>query len=254
VDAVCLVIPCYNEARRLDVRTFETFMAASPQVSFCFVDDGSRDGTIDVLNGLARSREGQVKVVRAAANGGKAEAVRLGMLQAAAWKPFGFVGYWDADLAAPLDELLPMLQRAAECPDCLMVLGSRVKRLGVAVERRLARHYPGRVFATAASMVLRLPVYDTQCGAKLVAASMVPRLFAEPFRSRWIFDVEMLARLRNLVGRESMLRRVIEVPLGAWRETSESRVSWHAYARAPFELWSIERRFNRGRADDPGER
>jgi glycosyltransferase involved in cell wall biosynthesis len=245
VPAICLVVPCYNEARRLDVGAFETFMAAARHISFCFVDDGSGDATIDVLNAIAERGGQQVLVVRVAVNGGKAEAVRLGMLRAVAWKPFDYIGYWDADLATPLEELTAMSARAAGFPDCLMVLGSRVKRLGVAVERRLTRHYSGRVFATAASIVLRLPVYDTQCGAKLIHASVVPQLFAQPFGSRWIFDVEILARLRNLVGRDAMLRRVLEVPLGAWRETPDSRLSWRAYVRAPFELWSIERRFNR---------
>jgi dolichyl-phosphate beta-glucosyltransferase len=246
VHTICLVVPCFNEAQRLDVEAFAAFMDASPEVSFCFVDDGSRDQTIDVLNRLRQGRADTVLVVQAAVNGGKAEAVRLGMLRAVDWKLFDYIGYWDADLATPLGELAPMRHVLETRPGCLMVLGARIKRLGFSIERTLRRHYPGRFFATAASMVLRLPIYDTQCGAKLIKGTVVPPLFARPFGSRWIFDVEILARLRNLVGRDAMLTRVVELPLGAWRETPGSRLSWRAVLRAPFELLSIEMRFNRG--------
>ena len=249
MDPLCLVVPCHNEQHRLNVGAFTSFVAAHPQVAFCFVDDGSDDGTLEMLRALAAGREGNVLVVVSASNVGKAEAVRLGMLRAATWKPFAYIGYWDADLATPLDELLPMYELARSRPGCLMVLGSRIKRLGSSITRTATRHYPGRVFATAASMVLRLPVYDTQCGAKLMDASLVPSLFEQPFGSRWIFDVEILARLRNLVGREAFLERTAEAPLGAWCETGGSHVTWRASLRAPFELWAIERRYNRRRGN-----
>ena len=240
----CLVVPCYNEDARLDVAAFHQFLNATPAGSLCLVNDGSTDGTLAVLQGMANASPGRVLVVDLASNAGKAEAVRQGMLKASAWKPFAYVGYWDADLATPFEEASAMLRAAEGRPGCLMVLGLRLNRLGASVNRSPLRHYPGRVFATCASAVLGLPVYDTQCGAKLVQATIVPRLFDEPFRSQWIFDVELLARLRNLVGRDRMRREVIEMPLSTWNGVEGSKVRLGAWLRAPLELLNIARRYN----------
>ncbi len=70
-----------------------------------------------------------------AANGGKAEAVRQGMLNAHAWRPFAFLGYWDADLATPLEESREMMRAARDRPAVLVVLGLRLARLGADVAR-----------------------------------------------------------------------------------------------------------------------
>lgn len=240
----CLVVPCYNEASRLGVAAFDRFLAANTAAHICFVNDGSTDDTRDVVAPLASGRPERVQVFDLSANVGKAEAVRRGMLRASTWKPFAFIGYWDADLATPLGEADRMLEAAVARSHCLMVLGLRLKRLGSGVERSAGRHYLGRVFATCASLVLRLPVYDTQCGAKLVQGAMVTRLFDEPFRSRWIFDVELLARLRNLVGVERMRTQVIELPLSEWHDVRGSKVNPTAWLRAPRELFAIWRRYN----------
>jgi glycosyltransferase involved in cell wall biosynthesis len=244
VPDFCLVVPCYNESLRLDVAAVERFLAATPGASLCFVNDGSSDGTASLLAEIARRHPERVQAVNLPANAGKAEAVRHGMLRAVAWQRFAYVGYWDADLATPLEEASTMYRLAIGRPDVRIVLGLRLNRLGASVYVTPQRHYPGRLFATCASLVLGLPVYDTQCGAKLVEASMVPQLFGEPFISRWIFDVELLARLRNLIGVEAMRSAAVEMPLQTWHGVSGSKVRLMAVLRAPLELLAIARRYN----------
>jgi glycosyltransferase involved in cell wall biosynthesis len=246
VQSVCLIVPCYNEAHRLDVPAFERFMRESPQVSFCFVNDASSDGTFALLVGMQRRHPGSVRLLDLPSQMGKAEAVRRGILYATAEgsPPSEFIGFWDADLATPLDEVHFLYAVARNTPDCAMVLGSRIRRLGSTIHRKAARHYLGRVFATFASLTLRLPVYDTQCGAKLVRTTLVHPLFDEPFVSRWIFDVELLARLRNLVGAEVLLASTVEAPLNTWRDVGGSKLTLRHMLRTPLDLWRIARRYN----------
>jgi len=245
VPSVCLIVPCYNEARRLDRNAFQRFVDDTPDVSICFVNDGSRDGTDAVLSALQHDRPEKIQIISLPQQVGKAEAVRQAMLQVHAGHTAEFIGYWDADLATPLEQVRTLCRHAESLPRCLMVLGSRINRLGASVRRKPSRHYSGRVFATFASVTLGLPVYDTQCGAKLVHRSVVPELFGTPFVSRWIFDVEVLARLRNLVGSETLLASTIEAPLGEWRDVSGSNLGVRQMLRAPLDLWRIGRRYNR---------
>jgi glycosyltransferase involved in cell wall biosynthesis len=128
--ATVLVVPCYNEAARLDERAFLAWAtAAPPHLSLLFVDDGSTDDTQRVLQRLAAAAPGRVRTLALTPNGGKAEAVRRGMLQACA--SAARVGYWDADLATPL-EALSDFEAVLDAPGCQheMVFGARGGLLG----------------------------------------------------------------------------------------------------------------------------
>jgi len=202
-----LIIPCYNEASRLDLGKFQSF---PPGLSFVFVDDGSTDGTADLI----RRQRATAHLVVMPKNQGKAEAVRQGMLHA---KREGlltrteWIGYWDADLATPLEEVDGMLTYAAAFHEPVdAILGSRVYKLGSTIHRSFARHIAGRVFATIASTLLKLDCYDSQCGAKLFRPELVDEAFGDTFVSRWIFDVEVLLRLRQ--------RHLVEYPLRNWAD------------------------------------
>jgi len=235
-----IVVPCYNEEERLEVQAFDGYLASQHDVGFVFVNDGSRDGTLEVLRGLESRWPGRVLVVDQQPNQGKAEAVRVGILRAIDVGA-SYVGYFDADLATPLDAIAEFVQVLDRNRNIDIVIGARVALLGRRIERRPVRHYLGRVFATAASLVLALPVYDTQCGAKLFRAGPAVRtLFEAPFGSRWIFDVEIFARYLTSFGRAEGL---YELPLARWADVGVSRVKPTDFLRAGGEMAAIYRTY-----------
>lgn len=239
---VCLVVPCFNEAARLPGRDFLEHLSADARTSVCFVNDGSRDATAAMLDGLAAQMPERIHVLSLPGNAGKSEAVRQGVLHVMKMQRFSLIGYWDADLATPLSELAAMLDTMTRAPACQMALGSRWRRLGSDIHRRPLRHALGRVFATAASLVLDLPVYDSQCGAKVFRSDVGGALFNEPFSTRWLFDVELLARLRNHT-RGRMTDAAVEVPLTRWRDVGGSRLGWAQMLSTPFGLLAIRSRY-----------
>jgi dolichyl-phosphate beta-glucosyltransferase len=241
-----IVIPCYNEETRFRFEHFTAFADANPSIRFLLVNDGSKDKTLAVLRRARAGREGQVDVIDQPANAGKGEAVRSGVLIALQQEGCQYVGFWDADLATPLAMIGELTGVLIKRPELAMVFGARVKLLGRHVERRAIRHYLGRVFATVVSMALRLPIYDTQCGAKIFRVTAeTPVLFAEPFGSRWVFDVEIIARFirQRRYDMESVQASIYEFPLPEWRDVAGSRVKPGDFVTAFIDVLRIYSRY-----------
>lgn len=238
---VVIVVPCYDEADRLDVAALLELARATGGTVIA-VDDGSRDGTGALLAEAARHHGDALQVLNLTVNGGKGEAVRAG-LRAGVAAGAEIVGYYDADLATPPEEMARLVGEARGHPERAVVLGSRVGLLGHEIHRSMWRHYLGRIFATASSAALGLAVYDTQCGAKVFRVTPALRAaLTDAFESRWSFDVELLGRL---VSAGTDPATMIEVPLRAWRDVSGSKLGVGAGATAAWDLVKVARRVRR---------
>lgn len=250
---LALVVPCYNEADRLAPDAFLQFVRTHPGVLLVLVDDGSVDGTWEILERMRAAAPAAVITVRHPTRRGKAEAVRAGILAGIAHGP-ALAGFLDADLATPLRAIDDFLKVLRDRPGVEFVLGSRVMLMGRDIKRKATRHYLGRVFATLVSHALDLPVYDTQCGAKILRVNAATAtLFAAPFRSPWIFDVELIARYLDLPvapGEPPRRDRLYELVLPAWHDRPGSKLRWHDFAHAMVDLVYIWRERIRHRPRD----
>lgn len=249
-----IIVPCYNEAERMNVGAVHQFLEHCREVSFVFVDDGSHDDTATTLRKLLAAHPDRVRVFQLARNCGKAEAVRRGML-AAADLGFEYIGFWDADLATPFELIPSFVDVLNRHSDAQVVWGTRLPLLGHRIERQWNRRLLGRLFSKSAALAVGVPIHDALCGAKLFRnGPLFDSLLEQPFLSRWIFDVEILVRLKQVVGRQrglSLENALFEFPLDVWSEVPGSKVRLKDFVRAAFELSRLGLRCRMGLASAP---
>ena len=230
---VGLVVPCFNEAERWDSVYWGEMVERIP-ARFLFVDDGSSDGTLAKIQQIAQADN--VTLLHLSTNRGKAEAVRVGLLELLSRGSFDGVGYLDADgafLAADVARMLELFEVVKDrSVDALW--SSRVALAGRDIRRSTARHYIGRVIATLMSIGYGSIPYDTQSGYKIFAATDELRgCLARPFSTRWLFEVELLARWEALNG---SAMNIWEEPLDYWHDVGGSKIHGLETMRVVWEI------------------
>jgi dolichyl-phosphate beta-glucosyltransferase len=241
-SSLVIVVPCYNEEERLPVTEFIAFLNDNKSVTICFINDGSEDSTLEILNQIKSAFEKNVHIVSHDKNVGKAESVRRGVLYCADRLNFDNIAYLDADLATSLPECLELSEYISD--EICFSFGSRILRIGSVIERSYMRHIIGRILATFISVVLKLKVYDTQCGCKIIKRDLAIKLFEEPFISKWLFDVELFARIIKIYGRQDCIAKMKEIPLRKWIEKGGSKVKITYAFRLWFDLIRIQRKYH----------
>ncbi len=239
---ISIIIPCYNEEQRLSQEAFKKYSQNNDSIDFLFVNDGSTDNTISILKDLSSSSS-NFSYLDLKQNQGKAGAIRDGVLYLQQNNTYDYIGYFDADLATPLFEINNFIFEIEKRENMLFIMGARFARMGAKISRKPSRHYIGRVFATLVSMLLKIPVYDTQCGAKIIHKDIVFNLFEKPLITKWLFDVELIARLEKLIGFKEAKEVILEVPLQQWSEIAGSKLKPIDFLKAPLELVKIWRKY-----------
>ena len=236
-----IIIPCYNEELRFPVNRFVSFIKKNFAASIYFVNDGSSDNTYSVLEDLRIKFPKHINIINQEKNEGKAAAVRLGINSALKNNKFDRFAFLDADLSTSIEECLLLSEKVTK--ETFFVFGSRIKKLDNNIQRKVHRFIIGRVIATFISKMLRLPIYDSQCGCKIFSREWATLIFSEAFLTRWLFDVEIFYRLINHFGRNKIQTKILEVPLSAWIDSENSKVSLFYGIKVWFDLLKIYRHY-----------
>jgi len=223
---VSIIIPCFNEEHRLRKDPLLQLLHSGADIAFILINDGSTDNTHLLLEEIRKARPQNVAVISYENNSGKANAVFKGMEHALNKNNSAFIGYLDADFSTSLDEFLKLVE-IAEQEQAAYVFGSRVKMLNHFIYRSAVRHICGRIFTTIIDLRYQLSIYDTQCGAKLFTPEIVKIITRTPFKTRWLFDVEIFLRIRAA----NATAKGLEIPLRKWTDPGKSKISLLSFPR-----------------------
>jgi glycosyltransferase involved in cell wall biosynthesis len=233
-----IIIPCYNEANRIDQQAFVDFALKNDDYHIFFVNDGSTDDTIEVLDKMKDQAPHAITVIDVKKNAGKAAAVRTGSQQAYQRSEISSIGFIDADLSTDFRDFKDLV-KTLHRDDKLMVFGSRNMGTSSGIERDFMRNLFSKFIKHFIGMILGLPIRDTQCGAKVFKREIVPFVYGKSFLSRWLFDVEIFLRLKKYLGKENVMKSILEQPLMRWVHVDDSKLGMKDALKIPFNLTQI---------------
>jgi dolichyl-phosphate beta-glucosyltransferase len=238
MQKIAIIIPCYNEEKRIDAELVASLLASSTATIF-LCNDGSTDDTLNVLNAIAAAHNNRCFVIHSEQNRGKANTIYSAANKLLLENNYSHIGYFDADFSTPPAEIVRLLSEQENKPE-MFILGSRVLLLNTKIKRKLHRHIIGRFIVTIVNLHFKLGVYDTQCGAKLFPVSVAKVGFAAPFKTSWLFDIEIFIRLKK----GGVLSLGKEVPLTHWTDVEGSKLSWKTTFKILRELYILTSNYN----------
>ena len=243
-DIIGIVIPCYNEEARLKTTFFTNFVKHNLGYKLCFVNDGSKDNTLQVLQELSKGREDYITVLNCKENGGKAEAVRQGILHLLKDKQLDYLGYLDADLSTNFKDFTDLVSTISNS-NFQIVGGSRIARMGADITKAGSRAIISKTINLIIRKILGMSFQDTQCGAKIMTREVAAKMFDKKFLTSWLFDVEIFMRMRKHYGLEKAKSMICEQPLKRWIHEDGSKLSMKDSFKILGQLFQISYAYNK---------
>lgn len=225
-----VIIPAYNEARRLPKTLTEIDKYLSKQsynYEIIVVSDGSKDRTAEVVQGLIPKIK-NLRLIYNKENHGKGYVVRQGMMEALG----EYRVFTDADNSTSIDQVKKMWPHFKEGAD--IVIGSRdIEGAVIAVPQSWIRRKLGDIFNLIVQIISGIwGIWDTQCGFKGMTRNAVETIFPKCKIDRWAFDVEIL-----VIAKKSGYK-IKEIPV-TWINDPESKVKLKGMIRMLFEVLQI---------------
>jgi len=233
-----IIIPCYNEANRLNISAFKKCLKTYHNFQLCFVNDGSTDDTLHILSNFQKEFKERITIIDMKKNKGKAAAIRAGSRFLYSLKKIKYVGYLDADLSTDFEEFNDLLENLKLEKKLIMVFGSRNSQKNN-INRNSSRDFFSKVVNFFIKLILKLPINDTQCGAKVFRVKYIPVMYNSKFKSKWLFDIEMFLRLKIHFSNKNIMDYIKEQPLKNWNHVDDSKLGIKDSVQIPFKLAKI---------------
>src|SRR5258708_2231384 len=192
-----IVVPAYNEARRLPptlAALVEFFRNFTGTYEVLIVVEQSTDGTLEIAAKQV-AQQAHFQVIDNGPKRGKGHAVRSGMRRA-----HGEIGFFmDADLSVPLAEVPGFLRHFEQTPKARGLIGNRQHAMSRITRRQSAlREGMGKIFNRVLQTLALVGLRDTQCGFKAFRQAACREIFARQMVDGFAFDVEVLLLAERL--------------------------------------------------------
>lgn len=233
MQKIAIIIPCYNEEKRLKTSSL-FYLIENTTIDIYLANDGSNDGTLDVINDFALKNLTRCFVLNFEQNQGKANTIFKSVNLLLEKSIYDYIGYFDADFSTPESEVKRLLTEV-EKDEKEFILGSRILLLNSGIKRKYHRHIIGRVIITLINLKFKLGIYDTQCGAKIFSSAILKQAFDKPFKTSWLFDVEIFVRLKK----KNLLSKGREIPVYNWKDVDGSKLGWKTAFKILKELYLL---------------
>ena len=234
-----IVIPCYNESSRLDIKSYLDYAAKNKDTALCFVNDGSSDETRATLADIKNLEYDNVHIFNLSENSGKAKAVQQGALYLYNETEVDTIGFIDADLSTDFNDYHGLVKTMDANSKLKVIYGSRANDGENNIKRDFVRGIISAVIRYIILSITRLNIRDTQCGAKVFHRSLVPYIFNKSFKTRWLFDVEILLRLKREFKVQPFKKIFLEQPLKNWVHMDGSKLGMKDALSIPLSLLNI---------------
>jgi glycosyltransferase involved in cell wall biosynthesis len=199
-----IIIPCYNEGKRLDYNHFYSFSQQNKGYKLLFINDGSKDNTLDIIKKLS-SVSNNISFLNYKKNRGKSYAVRYGILNVLdnhQIEQISYIGFLDADLSISTDDMGELYEKATLHPEFGFLYYMKNKK--TYYKKRYLRFLISNILKIMNRILYNINIEDTQCGCKIFKRDVAEIVFRKQFNSKWLFDLEIFLRLKESYGSSFM--------------------------------------------------
>ncbi len=193
--SLSVIIPVYNEKENLKTTistTLEYLHANVTEFELICVDDGSSDGSLDILAEFAKS-DPQFQLVRHVANAGKGEAIRTGIAKAV----YSQCLFLDADFSTHIKEW-DKFAPAFDAGHKVIIASRHLKDSKITVQQSFTRRVLGTGYRIIARILFGLKISDFNCGFKAYATDLAKQVYSQTSMNDWTFDVEVFCILKSM--------------------------------------------------------